>query len=84
MRAVSSILLSSRGVCVNREIKLKMLECVQELKGEHTDLQIRSDMGPLVFQLGRDFKCVYMRERASPTLAKKGALSLFSLMRDRF
>lgn len=53
MRAVSSILLSSCGVCVNREIKLKTPECVQELKGEHTDLQIRSGSGLPVFEGGK-------------------------------
>lgn len=58
MRAVSSIL-SSRCVCVNREIKLKMPECIQEPKGEHIDLQIRSETGPLVFEEGGgNFRCV--------------------------
>lgn len=52
MRAVSSILLSSRCVCVNREIKLKMSECIQEPKGEHIDLHIRSNTVPPVFEQG--------------------------------
>lgn len=59
MRAVSSILLSSRCVCVNREIKLKMPEFIQEPKGEHIDLQIRSDTGPSVIEWGGgDVRCV--------------------------
>lgn len=48
MRPVSSILLSARCVCVNREIKLKMLECILESKGECIDLKIRSDIDPSV------------------------------------
>jgi len=63
MRAVSSILLSSRRVCVNREIKLKRPECIQEPKGEHIDLQIRSDTGPPVFEQGGGTSDVYGRGR---------------------
>lgn len=59
MRPVSSILLSPRCVCVNKEIKLKMLECIQESKGECIDLQIRSDTDSSVSEWrGWDFRFV--------------------------
>lgn len=75
MRAVSSILLSSCFVCVNREIKLKMPECVQEPKGEHIDLQIRSNTGrPVLEQRGGFQKC--MNEGAS--IFKAGQKVTFS------
>lgn len=75
MRAVSSILLSSRCVCVNREIKLKMPECIHEPKGEHIDLQIRSETGPSFFWAGDGLQ-MCMNEGVSTSKAgQKGTLS---------
>lgn len=85
MRPVSSILLSARCVCVNREIKLKMLECILESKGECIDLKIRSDTGPSVSEWrGWNFRFVWTREQVYPRLPKKGPSVLFFLVRNKF
>lgn len=83
MGAVSSILLLACCVCVNREIKLKMPECIREPKGKHIDLQIRSETGPPVFEQGRELQ-MCMNEGASISKAgQKGTLS-YVLSREKY